>query len=252
MITPRKISPTTSIAVITDLPSSAAVFAASGRSDPSGAIVATLPDPRPVILERPLDRLAAKVVPAQARGLAPAQGRRGRRPRLAVAGEAVRPQPGAERDQSRQVGDGLDRPRLGHAHEPVGVEVVPEQQCGVGVGGREQPRPSVVEEIALVDGLETERVALLAERREDRFELPLLLEPQRRLPEPALTRSLEGDRLPEAGRYSQRASSFVQYETTMSAPARTIAVSDSSAAWRSSSHPRAAAALTIAYSPETL
>jgi hypothetical protein len=210
MITPRKISPTTSIAVITDLPSSAAVFAASGRSDASGAIGATLPDPSPVILERPLDRLAAEVVPAQARGLAAAQGRRGRRPRLAVAGEAVGPQPGAERDQGRQVGDGLDRPGPGDTHEPVGVEVVTEQKRGVGVGGGEQPRVPVVEEITLVDRLQAERVALLAERREDRLELALLLGPQRRLPQPALMRGLEGDRLPEARRYSQRASSFVQ------------------------------------------
>ena len=41
-------------------------------------------------------------------------------------------------------------------------------------------------------------------------------------------------------------------EAAESAPARLIAVSDSSAAWRSSSHPCAAAAFTIAYSPETL
>jgi hypothetical protein len=163
-----------------------------------------------MILERPLDRLAAELVPAQARSLAPAQGRRGRRPRLAVAGEAVGPQPGAERDQSRQVGDGLDRPRLGDAHEPVGVEVVTEQERGVGVGGSEQPRLPVVEEVALVDRLQPERVALLAEGREDRLELALLLGPQGGLPEPALARGLEGDRLPEARRYSQRASSFVQ------------------------------------------
>src|SRR4051794_10563397 len=117
MITLRKISPTTSIAVITDLPSSAAVFAASGRSDPSGAIGATLPDPRPVNLERSFDRLAAGGIPARARGLAAAHGRRSRRPGLAVAGQAVGTQPGAERDQGSQVGDGLDRPRLGHAHE---------------------------------------------------------------------------------------------------------------------------------------
>src|SRR5439155_21609634 len=51
---------------------------------------------------------------------------------------------------------------------------------------------------------------------------------------------------------SQVASSFVQYEITKSAPARLIAVSDSSAAGRSSRNPFAAAALTIAYSPETL
>ena len=48
------------------------------------------------------------------------------------------------------------------------------------------------------------------------------------------------------------ASSFVQYETTRSAPARLIAVSDSSAAARSSSQPCRAPAFTIAYSPETL
>jgi hypothetical protein len=45
----------------------------------------------------------------------------------------------------------------------VCVEVVTQQERGVCVGGAEQPRPSVVEEIALVDRLQTERVALLAE-----------------------------------------------------------------------------------------
>jgi hypothetical protein len=92
----------------------------------------------------------------------------------------------------------------------VGVEVVTKQERGVGVGGGEQPRPSVVEEIALVDRLQAERVALLAELREDSLELTFLLGPQRRLPEPTLLRGLEGDRLPEARCYSQRASSFVQ------------------------------------------
>ena len=51
---------------------------------------------------------------------------------------------------------------------------------------------------------------------------------------------------------SHVARSFVQYEKTRSAPARLIAVSDSSAAARSSMWPAAAAAFTIAYSPETL
>ena len=54
------------------------------------------------------------------------------------------------------------------------------------------------------------------------------------------------------GAYSQLASSFVQYEMTRSAPARRIAVSDSSAAVRSSRCPARAASFTIAYSPETL
>src|SRR5205823_2323773 len=51
---------------------------------------------------------------------------------------------------------------------------------------------------------------------------------------------------------SHSASAPVQYDTTRSAPARLIAASDSSAACRSSSQPRAAAAFTIAYSPDTL
>ena len=57
---------------------------------------------------------------------------------------------------------------------------------------------------------------------------------------------------PRASRQSHEASSRVQYEITKSAPARLIAVSDSSAAWRSSMNPAVAAVLTIAYSPETL
>src|SRR5262249_26258389 len=52
--------------------------------------------------------------------------------------------------------------------------------------------------------------------------------------------------------YSQPASSFAQYVTITSAPARRIAVSDSSAAARSSRSPAAAAAFSIAYSPLTL
>ena len=51
---------------------------------------------------------------------------------------------------------------------------------------------------------------------------------------------------------SHVARSFVQYEKTRSAPARLIAVKDSRAAARSSRWPAAAAAFTIAYSPETL
>ena len=47
------------------------------------------------------------------------------------------------------------------------VEVVAEQQRRVVVGRREQARPAVVDEVALVDRLEPERVARLAERRED-------------------------------------------------------------------------------------
>jgi hypothetical protein len=134
----------------------------------------------------------------------------------------------------------------------VRVEVVAQEEGGVGVERGEEPRPAVVEEVALVDRLKPQRVALFAERREDRLELALAGRVQRLLPEPALASRVAGDRLPEVKGYNQRASSFVQYETTRSAPARTIAVSDSSAASRSSSQPFAPAAFSIAYSPETL
>jgi hypothetical protein len=92
----------------------------------------------------------------------------------------------------------------------VGIEVVAEQKRGVRIGGGEQARPAVMQEVALVDRLQAKRVVLLAERREDLLELPFPVGPQRCLPEPALVRGLEGDRLPQARRYSQRASSFVQ------------------------------------------
>jgi hypothetical protein len=132
------------------------------------------------------------------------------------------------------------------------VEVVAEKQRGVVVGRGEEPRRAVVEQVALVDRLEPERVAFLRKRREDRLLLAVGLGAQRVLPEGALACRLASDRLPEARSYNQVASSFVQYETTRSAPARTIAVSDSSAAARSSIQPRAAEAFSIAYSPETL
>jgi hypothetical protein len=105
--------------------------------------------------------------PGQASLLAPSEGRRGGRPGLAIARKAVGTQLCAERDQRRQVGDRLDRPNLRDPHEAVGVEVVAEQERGVGVGRGEEPRPAIVQQVALIDRLESERVTLLAERRED-------------------------------------------------------------------------------------
>jgi hypothetical protein len=90
------------------------------------------------------------------------------------------------------------------------VEVIAEQQRRVVVCGREQPWRSVVEEVALVDRLEAEAVALLGERREDRLGLTLGLGAQRLSPEGALACRLASDRLPEARGYNQVASSFVQ------------------------------------------
>jgi hypothetical protein len=127
--------------------------------------------------KRSLGRLAPAPVPPQTRFLAAAKGRSRRCPHLAVARQAVGPELRAERDQRRQVGDRLDRARVGDPHQPMGVEIVAEQERRVGIGGREQPRLPVVEEVALVDRLEPEGVALLAERREDGVKLALILAP---------------------------------------------------------------------------
>jgi hypothetical protein len=148
--------------------------------------------------------------PPEARSFAPAEGRRGRGPGLAVAREAVGTQLGADRDQRGQVGDGLDRPHFGHPHEAVRVEVVAQQERGVYVGWSEEPRPAVVQQVTLVDRLQPKRVALLPERREDPLELALVDRPQCFLPEAALASRLPRDRLPDVGDYNQRARSLVQ------------------------------------------
>jgi hypothetical protein len=148
--------------------------------------------------------------PVQPRLFTTAKGRGGRRPGLAVTRPTVGAQLRAQRDQRREVGHRLDRPGLRDADEPVRVEVVAEQERSVGVVGVEQPRAPVVEQVALVDRLEPERVALLAERREDRAVLPLFRRAQGLGPELALARGLVRDRLPDVEGYSQRARSFVQ------------------------------------------
>ena len=68
----------------------------------------------------------------------------------------------------------------------MGVEVVAEQQRFLRRGRREQPRPAVVQQVALVDRLHAERTPLVAERREDGLEPSLLLGSQRSRPERAL------------------------------------------------------------------
>src|SRR5438552_10029951 len=101
-ITPTKISPTTSIAVMTSLPSWAAVFTASGIT------IAMLTDAEAMGRERSFGVAA----PGGADGRARAESGGRRRPGLAVARQAVGPQLRAVGDQRRQVGDRLDRPRL--------------------------------------------------------------------------------------------------------------------------------------------
>jgi hypothetical protein len=67
-----------------------------------------------------------------------------------------------------------------------------------------------MQQVALVDRLQTEREALLGERREDRLRLELAFRAQGVRPEPALRRGCLRDLLPDVERYSQPASSFVQ------------------------------------------
>jgi hypothetical protein len=92
----------------------------------------------------------------------------------------------------------------------VRVEVVAEQQGRVCVTRVEQPRPAVVEQVALVDRLETKRVPLLGERREDRILFALSVGAQRVRPERALRRRCLRNRRPDVSRYNQPANSFVQ------------------------------------------
>jgi hypothetical protein len=157
-----------------------------------------------------LERRLGVATPGGAGGQASAEGGRRRGPGLAVARQAVGPQLGAVRDQCRQIGDRLDRPGLRDPDETVRVEVVAEQERGVVVGRREQARAAVVEQVALVDRLQPERVPLLAERREDRLGLALGCGAQSLRPERALGGRLLRDRLPEIDGYSQPASSLVQ------------------------------------------
>jgi hypothetical protein len=165
---------------------------------------ATLPDSPAVGRHRTRNRVGPRG------GVGAAEGRRGRRPGLSVAGKSVRAQLGAARDQGRQVGDGLDRPDLRNAHQAVRVEVVAEEERGVAVGGGEEPRAAEVEQVPLVDRLEPEGVGLFGQRGEDSLQLALVAGPERVGPEAAFPRRVVGDRPPQIGRYSQVASSFVQ------------------------------------------
>ena len=196
-ITLRKTRPTTSIAKMTSLPSSAAVFA-------SGSTTATmLTHPPPVGIEGLIDRLPLRLA-------ASTELRRRLGPGLAVAGKPVGAELRADRDQRGEVGHVLDAPGLRDVDETVRVEIVAEQQRRVVVLGREEPGPSVVEQVALVDRLEPERVELFRQRRENGLTLLLVVGAERVAPEPALSRRLPRDRLPEVDRYNQTASSFVQ------------------------------------------
>ena len=112
--------------------------------------------------------------------------------------------------------------QFGNAHEAMGVEIVAEQQRVLRRRWGEQPRPAVVEEIALVNRLHAERASLFAEWREDGLQLSLILGPQCGGPERALATRPVGDVVPEGG--SHRAKNL---------PAASIVRSISSSPWAS-------------------
>ena len=129
--------------------------------------------------------------------------------------------------------------RLGHRRERDGVGVAEEQRA---------PRHHPVDVSVAVDVLD--EGALAAAHEERLLEADAAHGPHRRVDaarDQALRSVVEG-----GTDQSHRARSFAQYVKTRSAPARLIATSDSSAAACSSRWPAAAAAFTIAYSPETL
>ena len=98
---------------------------------------------------------------------APAEQRRRRGPGLGLAGPALGARLRAERDELGEVVHRLDAAGRRDPDEPVRVEVVAEQERRVGIGRGEEPRPAVVEQVALVDRLHPEREDRIAELRED-------------------------------------------------------------------------------------
>ena len=133
-----------------------------------------------------------------------ARERGGGRPGRSVATRALGTELRADRDQCRKIRHGIHVVQLRHADEAVRVEIVAEQQCVFRRGRGEEPRAAVMEEIALVDGLYTERAALVPERREDRLELPVLLRAQSGRPERALAAGAVGDLVPETCRHRSK------------------------------------------------
>ena len=115
-----------------------------------------------------------------------AQERDGARPGGAVVLSLLGAQLRAEETSSARSPTTATSP-WAHTDKPVGVEVVAQQDRGVGIGRREEPRSAVVEEVALVDGLEAGRSGPRRASRHRRL-VALLLGPERRRPE-ALSRA---------------------------------------------------------------
>jgi hypothetical protein len=79
----------------------------------------------------------------------------------------------------------------------VSVEVVTEEDGDVTVGWCEETGPAVVEQIALIDRLQSDGEPCWAKRRKNRGPLPLSRRPKGGAPKRALPLSFPGDGLPE-------------------------------------------------------
>ena len=111
-----------------------------GEPESDGKHGATLPrNPRPVRGERPL---GGSIV-----GWLRAERDCGGKPGLGVAFLSLGAHSRADGDQLGELRDGVDASRRRDAHEAVCVEIVPEQQRELVVGGLEQPRAPVVAEV---------------------------------------------------------------------------------------------------------
>src|SRR4051812_43113562 len=199
-ITAMKISPTMSMPITILFPSSSAGMISNRRR----SIAGTLTDPREVSLQRALDfglpgrgprdgeqldgvRLLAEDGPRLVQHARP-QARGAGRPGRSVVAPPLGPHLCADRDQLGKIGHRLDDLPLRNAHESVRVQIVAEQEGRIRVGRLEEPRPAIVEQVALVDRLEAEPVLLHGQHGEDGLALLQLGWPERRLPERALAR----------------------------------------------------------------
>src|SRR5205809_473040 len=122
-------------------------------------------------------------------------------PTMSIPSRTFLPSVAASAASGRFVRRASTAPTLTHARamrrEPVRVKVVTQEQRDVAIGGREESRAAVMEQIPLVDRLDSEREALFAERREDGFVLALADRPKRVRPERALALRLVRDDVPE-------------------------------------------------------
>src|SRR5262249_23634415 len=162
--------PTTSIARMMSFPSSAAVFFCTfstgvcARTCRNVASIAATLSEQPgmrgerrvnggVARCRPRDRLERPRILAQSErvtgrlDITCSAQRRGPGPGGTIAVALLGASLGAQRDQLGEVGDGRDVSGLGDTNEAVCVQVVAEQEPRVAVGGGEQARVAVVDEV---------------------------------------------------------------------------------------------------------